>query len=178
MWHLATGGAIFTVGLVPGAGGVTGCGILPPTCSTTNFHRTTTSRGFVLAPNRSGAASRRQPTKAGIWSWCAGRALAKVSVISRLESRSTRGSCRWEDETEECGPRAGRRPDACWLEAAWQCHQWRHLVAGRVSHDVALQRSASSQPAPSAPRPLHRLASNRRPGSHLKIARCSLIACH
>ena len=78
----------------PGAAGarrgVTGCGILPPaTCSTTNFHRTTSSRGFVLAPNRSGAASRRQPTKAGIWSWCAGRALAKVSVISRLESRST-----------------------------------------------------------------------------------------
>ena len=90
---------------------MTGCGIqwshfAAPTCSTTNFHRTT-SRGFVLAPNRSGAASRRQPTKAGIWSWCAG-ALAKVSVISRLESgSSSRGSCRWEDETEECGARGG-----------------------------------------------------------------------
>ena len=77
-------------------------------------------------------------------------ALAKVSVISRLESRSTsRGSCLWEDETEECGPRARLgRGGGLMLEAGWQCHQWRHLVAGRVSHDVALQRSAPSQHPP------------------------------
>jgi hypothetical protein len=127
---------------------VTGCGIqsshfAAPTCSTTNFHRTT-SRGFVLAPNRSGAASQQ---KLAFGAGAQG-ALAKVSVISRLESgSSSRGSCRWEDETGECGARGGLMPAHC-LQAAWQCHQWRHLVAGRVSHDVALQRSApSSQPA-------------------------------
>ena len=93
----------------------------------------------------------------------AGQGLSNFQIGISLHSR---GSCRWEDETEECGPRAG--PDAWWLEAAWQCHQWRHLAAARVSHDVAPQRfSAPSQQAPSSgPRPLHRRASNRRAGSH------------
>ena len=134
---------------------MTGCGIqsshfAAPTCSTTNFHRTT-SRGFVLAPNRSGAASRRQPTKAGIWSWCAGSAgqgLSNFQIGISLHGTS-RGSCLWEDETEECGPRARLgKGGGLMLEAGWQCHQWRHLVAGRVSHDVALQRSAPSQHPP------------------------------
>jgi len=78
-----------------------------PFCHQLAPPQTFTSRGFVLAPNRSGAASRRQPTKAGIWSWCAGSAgqgLSNFQIGISLHGTSSRGSCRWEDETEECGP--------------------------------------------------------------------------
>ena len=105
------------------------------------------SRGFVLAPNRSHlrAASRRQPTKAGIWRrrWCAGAVLAKVPLISRLEScpTTTCGS-RWEDETLKIGAtRQGLRRSAGTSTSCVMSGVTQAAVAGHVSHDVAFTKS-------------------------------------
>ena len=176
---------------------MTGCGgILPPTCSTTtqplhhqhtttstNFHRRA-SRGFVLAPNRSHlrAASRRQPTKAGIWRrrWCAGAVLAKVPLISRLESRPTTtcGLSRWEDETLKIGAtRQGLRRSAGTSTSCVMSGVTQAAVAGHVSHDVAFTKSwptgATTSAASRPPRRASR--ADRQPG-HLKIARFSLLS--
>ena len=117
-----------------------------PTTTSTNFHRAA-SRGFVLAPNRSHlrAASRRQPTKAGIWRrrWCAGAVLAKVPLISRLESRpTTTCGSRWEDETLKIGAtRQGLRRSAGTSTSCVMSGVTQAAVAGHVSHDVAFTKS-------------------------------------
>ena len=116
------------------------------TTTSTNFHRRA-SRGFVLAPNRSHlrAASRRQPTKAGIWRrWrCAGAVLAKVPLISRLESRpTTTCGSRWEDETLKIGAtRQGVRRSAGTSTSCVMSGVTQAAVAGHVSHDVAFTKS-------------------------------------
>ena len=159
---------------------------MPPTCSTTTPPPprptfTAASRGFVLAPNRSHlrAASRRQPTKAGIWRrlWCAGALLAKVPLISRLESRpTTTCGSRWEDETLKIGAtRQGLRWSAGTSTSCVMSGVTQAAVAGHVSHDVAFTKSwptgATSRAASRPPRRASR--ADRQPG-HLKIARFSL----
>ena len=159
---------------------------MPPTCSTTTPPPprptfTAASRGFVLAPNRSHlrAASRRQPTKAGIWRrrWCAGAVLAKVPLISRLESRpTTTCGSRWEDETLKIGAtRQGLRRSAGTSTSCVMSGVTQAAVAGHVSHDVAFTKSwptgATSRAASRPPRRASR--ADRQPG-HLKIARFSL----
>ena len=143
---------------------------------------TAASRAFVLAPNRSHlrAASRRQPTKGGIWRrrWCAGAVLAKVPLIFRLESRPTTtcGLSRWEDETVKIGAtRQGLRRSAGTSTSCVMSGVTQQAVAGHVSHDVAFTKSwptgATSRAASRPPRRASR--ADRQPG-HLKIARFSL----
>ena len=112
------------------------------TTTSTNFHR---SKQGLCAGAKPVPPSCRQPTKAGIWRrrWCAGAVLAKVPLISRLESRpTTTCGSRWEDETLKIGAtRQGLRWSAGTSTSCVMSGVTQAAVAGHVSHDVAFTKS-------------------------------------
>ena len=179
MWHLATAGAIFTVGLARRKRGDGVWHSVEPFCGTNLLHH-------QLSPHhQQGLCAGAKPV------WCRQSPPANKSWHLELVRRSAGQGLSnfkigiWLEQQRKLP--VGRRDRRMWSKRrpVMLMLARSSVISGVTWWQVVFLMTwlhkdlpPASQPAPSAPRPQRR-ASSRRPGTHLKIARCcSLIACH